>query len=470
MSSGDRQDERPSDHQTKLTESTPPESEAQRRWGTTIATSKDDEQQHALVRRFTLLVTLGADSGQRFVSSGEKMVVGTHSSCDVVLHDTTVSRFHCDITLTGKAVILRDLDSSNGTLVDGVSIQQAYLRAGNVLTIGRTQLRFDTGGETVKVPLSGRDRFGGMVGSSPAMRRVFLHLERAAASDATVLLEGETGTGKEITAESIHRESARERGPFIVVDCASIPPDLLESELFGHERGAFTGAVGSREGAFEAAHQGTIFLDEIGELPSELQPKLLRVLEKREVKPVGTNKIIPVDVRVIAATNRNLRAEVNARRFRSDLYYRLAVIECRLPPLRERPDDLPALVEHILASLRAKDKPEAELLRTRDFYAELARHSWPGNVRELRNYIERCLALREQAPHLETLDPPRNDTLVIDLDKPLKAAREGWTRTFEHAYLDALLKLHEGSVAASARAAGVDRIHLYRLLWKHGLK
>jgi two-component system, NtrC family, response regulator GlrR len=442
--------------------------ERSERWGTTVATTKPEDKDHELIRRFTLIVTAGPDTGQRFVSSGERMVIGTHNSADMVLKDPTVSRFHCDITLTAKAVLIRDLDSSNGTLVDGVAIQQAFLRGGSVLTLGRTQVRFDTGGEPVRVPL-GKARFGVMVGGSAVMRRVFAHLERAAASDATVLLEGETGTGKEAAAESIHRESQRKNGPFIVVDCGAIPPDLLESEIFGHEKGAFTGAVASREGAFEAADQGTIFLDEIGELTSDLQPKLLRVLEKREVKPVGTNKVIPVDVRVIAATNRNLKAEVNARRFRSDLYYRLGVLEIRLPPLRERNDDLPELIEHILASLGAEKKREADLLRSRDFLVELSRHAWPGNVRELRNYIERCLALREQTP----LSPPPQDddgSSLLDLDKPLKVAREEWTRAFERRYLEALLRAHSGNVAAAARGAGVDRIHLYRLLWRHGLK
>jgi two-component system, NtrC family, response regulator GlrR len=436
-------------------------------WTTEVVSSEGRE--HALVRRFRLLVTGGPDAGKAATSAAERAVIGTHETADLVLTDRTVSRFHCDITLSEGKALLRDLGSRNGTLVDGVSVVQAHLRSGSSLTLGRTQVRFDLGTDHVKIPLSTRERFGLMVGRSPAMRAVFALLERAALSEATILLEGETGTGKEAAAESIHRESARRDGPMIVVDCGAIPPDLLESELFGHERGAFTGAVQSRQGAFEAAGGGTIFLDEIGELSPDLQPKLLRALERREVKRVGSNAYFGVDVRVVAATNRNLRAEVNARKFRSDLYYRLAVLDIRLPPLRERHEDIPALVEHILDSLGSADKPEARLLRTPEFYAELSRHPWPGNVRELRNYVERCLALREQTP-IVAGDRAAEPSLNIDVGQPLKVAREAWTRTFERRYLEEILGRHNGNVTAAARGAGVDRIYFYRLLWRHGLR
>jgi transcriptional regulator with PAS, ATPase and Fis domain len=452
----DSREERPADPPTRLTE---PATDLPRRidrWGTTLAVQKGDDRDHALVRRFTLQVVAGADEGQRYVSTGERMVVGTHASCDVVLHDATVSRFHCDITLTGKAVVLRDLDSSNGTIVDGVSIQQAYLRGGSTLTLGRTQLRFDTGGEPVKVPLSGKDQFGVMVGGSAAMRRLFAHLERAAASDGAVLLEGEPGSGKEAAAESIHRESERRAGPLIIVECARIAPDLVDGALFG-QAGA--------GGAFEAAHGGTLVLDEVGELPTSCQQALQRALESGEVKPVGGSQAVPVSARVIAATTRNLKSEVNARRFRSDLYFRLAVIECRLPPLRERPEDLPVLVEHILGAIGASERPEADLLRTRDFYAELGRHAWPGNVRDLRQYVERCLALRAQVGPIADAEAAP----AVDLAQPLREARHDWTQRFERRYLESLLRQHNGNVAAAARDAGVHRIQLYRLLGKHGL-
>jgi DNA-binding NtrC family response regulator len=424
---------------------------------------------HADVQRFWLVVRGGADAGVTFASSGDRVVIGTHESADLVLHDDTVSRFHCEISLADGRPLVRDLGSRNGTVLDGVAVVAAFPRAGSTLTLGRTEIGFELHRDPVRVPLSERGRFGRMVGTGVAMRRAFALLERAASSDATVLLEGETGTGKEVAAESIHMESARRDGPFVVVDCASIPQDLLESELFGHEKGSFTGAVSAREGAFEAASGGTIFLDEIGELGLDLQPRLLRALERKQVKRVGSNKYVPVDVRVVAATNRNLRREVNERRFRSDLYYRLAVVEVRLPALRERREDLPALVDNLLAGLDVTG-PAAAALRQPEFLAELARHEWQGNVRELRNYLERCLALREQLPLGESDAGGEPTPELPDTSQPLKVARERWTRALERRYVEALLARHGGNVTAAARGAGVDRMHFYRLLWRYGLK
>jgi transcriptional regulator with PAS, ATPase and Fis domain len=316
--------------------------------------------------------------------------------------------------------------------------------------------------------------FGRMVGQSESMRALFGLLHKAAASDATVLIEGETGTGKEVSAVAVHDNSSRRGGPFIVVDCGAIPAQLLESELFGYERGAFTGAVAARTGAFEAADGGTIFLDEIGELSLDLQPKILRALEGRKIKRVGSNLYQPVDVRVIAATNRSLRKEVAARRFRSDLYYRLAVLQVSLPPLRERREDLPVLVEDVLAQLGVRDSKLAAPLRTVEFMAMLARYRWPGNVRQLRNYLERRIALGEAVapPDSDSLAPPADekDKPSIDLDQPLRVARDEWNSMFEARYLNGLLERHGDNVAAAARAAGVNRVHFYRLLRKHGLR
>jgi transcriptional regulator with PAS, ATPase and Fis domain len=435
---------------------------------TTTKTVVSDGREHVLIRRFRLVVIAGPDAGATYVSGGDRMAIGKHDGSDLMLHDSTVSRFHCEITITEGRALLRDLGSRNGTLLDGAEIAQAYPRNGSILTLGSTQIRFDVGTDHVMVLLSERERFGRMVGRSPAMRAVFALLERAADSEATVLIEGETGTGKEAAAESIHLESNRKDEPFIVVDCGALPPDLLESELFGHERGAFTDAVAARRGAFEAASGGTIFLDEIGELNTELQPKLLRVLERREIKRVGANLYTPVNVRVIAATNRNLRAEVNARRFRPDLYFRLAVLKIRLPPLRERPQDLGAMVDSILDNLGASDRPEARALRTPDFLTHLASHAWPGNVRELRNHLERCLALRQRIP--VTDEDAQTDMPAFDANLPLRVARDNLVRSFEQRYLRELLLAHHNNVSAAARAAGVDRPYLYRLLWKHGLR
>jgi DNA-binding NtrC family response regulator len=321
-------------------------------------------------------------------------------------------------------------------------------------------------------------RFGNLVGRSAPMRSLFELLQRAAISDATVLIEGETGTGKEATAEAIHREGSRKNGPFIVIDCSAIPGNLLESELFGHERGAFTGAISSREGAFQAASGGTIFLDEIGELPIDMQPKILRALERRHAKPVGATQYEEFDVRVIAATNRSLRAEVQAQRFRSDLYYRLAVVQVKLPPLRERLTDLPLLVENMMRGLGVLDQPIATALRSQPFLDRLMHYRWPGNVRQLRNYIERCVALDDATlpTNLDTMPPPPSGAPLdathdaIDISQPLKFARERCIGNFERRYLEALLRKHNNNVSAAARAAEVDRIHFYRLLWKHGLR
>ncbi len=319
-------------------------------------------------------------------------------------------------------------------------------------------------------------RFGKMVGRSAVTRQLFELLQRAAASDATVLIEGETGTGKEATAEAIHSQGDRCNGPFVVIDCGAIPPQLLESELFGHERGAFTGAVSARQGAFEAASGGTIFLDEIGELTLDLQPKILRVLEGRHVKRVGSTQYNKIDVRVIAATNRSLRSEVQGQRFRSDLYYRLAVVQLKLPPLRERIGDLPILVNHVLDSLGVADQPIAEELRSAEFMHRVTQYRWPGNIRQLRNFIERCVALDDPTlpANPDTMAPPPREPepteAAIDISQPLRLAREQCVSNFERRYLEALLIQHKNNVTAAARAADVDRIHFYRLLWKHGLR
>src|SRR5215471_12528364 len=351
----------------------------------------------------------------------------------------------------------------SGTMASGPHGARAALT-------GSIPVRIDTA-DTVR-SRTNDERFGRMVGRSPAMQAVFDVLGKASGSDATILLEGETGTGKEISAEAIHRGSPRRDKPFLVVDCGAMPPNLLESELFGHERGAFTGAVSSRQGVFEAANGGTVFLDEIGELSIDLQPKLLRVLERREVRRVGTNNHVPVNVRLIAATNRSLREQVSAHKFRSDLYYRLAVVEVKLPPLRERLPDLPALVEHIVRNLGAVDEAALETVRSAGFLGALAEHSWPGNIRELRNYLERCVALHDFAPPRSTgsAAPIPGPESAVNIGQPLREAREAWVSTFERRYLEELLRQHENRVSAAARAAGVDRIYFYRLLWKHGLR
>jgi two-component system, NtrC family, response regulator GlrR len=416
------------------------------------------------VQKFRLTV---ADGGRVWESNGDSCSIGLHALNDLVLEDPTVSRFHCEIKMEGAGARLRDLDSRNGTIVDGVTVYDALLRDGSLLRLGRVTVRFEVGGGSNRLPVSSRTSFGSLVGRSVAMRTSFALMERAAETDFTVLLEGETGTGKGEAAEAIHAASLRRAQPMLVVDCGAIPENLLESELFGHEKGSFTGAESRRIGAFEEASGGTIFLDEIGELSPDLQPKLLRVLENREIRRVGTNTYRPVDVRVIAATNRDLRAEVNAGRFRPDLYFRMAVVKIPLPPLRQRPEDLPVLVERILARTGA-DEAAAAPLREPAFLAGLARAAWPGNVRELRNYLEQCLVFRDSpAPEAAA---PEAQPFHVDAELPYAEARRRALDRFEALYLEALLQKHDGKVTQAARAAGVTRVHLYRLLRRHGIK
>ena len=399
-------------------------------------------------------------------ATGDRILVGKHESNDFVLADPSVSRFHFEIVAGHGNIRLRDVGSRNGTLVENVSVVEANLRHGERITIGRTELRLEVGAEPISIPLSEAMSFGRMVGRSPAMRAAFAILERAAATNATVLLMGETGTGKDVAAEMLHAKGPRRDAPFVVIDCGALPPSLMESELFGHEKGAFTGADRARTGAFEAANGGTLFLDEIGELPWDLQPKLLRVLESRQVQRIGSVQRAPVDVRVVAATSRNLWAEVNARRFRPDLYYRLAVIKVVVPPLRERFSDLPLLVDALLDGMNA-DAASAAMLRSESFLSDLARHTWPGNLRELRNHLERCLTLQATAPPDEH---EASGAVLVDAKLPLAVARERWLRAFERQYASALLKEHDGNVSAAARAAGIDRTSMHRLLSRCGIR
>jgi two-component system, NtrC family, response regulator GlrR len=414
------------------------------------------------VRKFRLTTV----EGPTHESSGTHASIGSHDGNDLKIADPTVSRYHCEIVLEDNRFAIVDLGSTNGTIVDGVHVKHAYLRDGSLLRLGKTTIRFDLAREVNRVLTSERRAFGGLVGVSPAMRHVFAVLERAAASDATVLLEGETGTGKGEAAEALHRASARRTGPFVTVDCGAIPANLLESELFGHERGAFTGATAQRIGAFEEANGGTVFLDEIGEMPRDLQPKLLRVLETRTLRRVGGTGTVQLDVRIIAATNRDLRTEVNATRFRADLYFRLAVVRCALPALRQRPEDLPLIADAILRRLGA-DEQQLAMLEQPGFRERIAGAAWPGNVRELRNYLERCLVFQDVLPlGDETESLP---TRTIDPAEPLTAARDRAAMEFERKYLEALLAKHDRMIDAAA-AAGIGRVYLYKLMVKHGLR
>ena len=414
-----------------------------------------------IVRRFRLRVVDGPSRGKDWQSSGDRCSIGSHPSNDLVVDDPTVSRFHCEIRLDGRGARVRDLDSRNGTLIDGVPVVEGWLREQSTLKLGRSSLQYQPSAELIALPLSEKTALGPMVGRSAVMRGVFALIERAAASDATVLVEGETGTGKEGVAEALHLLSPRRDQPLVVVDCGAIPENLLESELFGHEKGAFTGASDRRVGAFEKASGGTIFLDEIGELPSDLQPKLLRVLEKRELRRIGSSTMMPVDIRVVAATNRDLRTAVNAGTFRADLFFRLAVVRVVLPPLRSRLEDLPLLVERLLDRLGG-DPAASAALRTPEFVANLARAAWPGNVRELRNHLERCLLFQQPLPLAgdEAHHAPGESGSYAE-------ARRRALADFERAFVERLLAKHGGNVARAAEEAGINRVYLHRLIARH---
>ena len=420
-----------------------------------------------VVRGFTLTVTDGGDEGKSVESDGETCAIGSHALCRLAVRDPMVSRFHCEIRADRRGARLRDTDSLNGTHVDGVRVVDAYLEHGSMIRVGGTSIRFDFAGRSDQLALSEAPRFELLVAESTAMRHVFAMLERAAPVTATVLLEGETGTGKTAAARSLHLRSPRRDRPFVIVDCGAIPANLLESELFGHEKGAFTGADQRRIGAFEEADGGTLFLDEIGELPSELQPKLLSVLENRTVRRLGGNATVPVDVRIVAATNRDLRGELNSGRFRPDLYYRLAVVRIEIPSLRTRPDDLSPIAHQLLSNLGASPAQIARLLEPAAI-DRLKVAPWPGNLRELRNYLERCLVFDEALPITDeaAAAPPLP---VTDASLPFAEAKANALARFERAYLTDLLARHGGSVVDAAGTAGIDRTHFYRLMRRHGL-
>jgi two-component system response regulator GlrR len=431
-------------------------------------------KRHELVR-FRLELTLPDGVRESFVSETDRVSIGTHASNDLVVDRDTVSRFHCELVVDERGIRVRDLSSKNGTFVDGVRVESAWLGPEHTLRLGEQSIAFRLEEARASVSLFGGDRFGRMLGRSAAMRRAFSMLERCAAVDITVLIEGESGTGKEGAAEAIHTESARKDGPFVVVDCSAIPANLLESELFGHDKGAFTGADRAHKGAFEEAHGGTVFLDEIGEVPIELQPKLLRVLERRQVRRLGSQRVLDVDVRFVAATNRSLKREVNEGRFRQDLYFRLAVARVELPPLRERVEDLALLTSSFLDQLHASPAQRARLLDP-SFQERLARHPWPGNVRELRNAIERALVFGEpdlQEPSVlrSTRDVLRAATAPVDdVDLTYAEAREHAISRFEADWLPALLARHGGNVSRAARHADLTRPYLHKLLRRHGLR
>jgi DNA-binding NtrC family response regulator len=416
------------------------------------------------LKRCEVVVKKGAQKGQRAKLDDGALVIGSGPEADLRLEDSTVSGRHCELVARGEQVVVRDLGSRNGVLLDGVRVIEAVVEKGSELTLGTSVLVVEPGDAEVLV--SRTSSFGPLFGHSPAMRAVFAQLQSLADSNAPVLVEGETGTGKDVTAEALHQASGRADAPFVVFDCGAVAASLVEAELFGHEKGAFTGAEGARDGLAAAADGGTLVLDEIGELPLELQPKLLRLVEKGEVRRVGSTKSARFDVRIIACTNRSLKVEVAAGRFREDLYFRLSALRVRLPSLRERPDDIPGLVDHLFASTGARLR--FEQLGEND-RALLLAHRWPGNVRELRNTVERLRTFPTSAVGslIETDDAAAPATTGL---QPLSVARQEATDAFEVAYVRRVLAQAGGSVTEGAKLAGVSRQFLQRLIKKHGLR
>jgi transcriptional regulator with GAF, ATPase, and Fis domain len=393
-----------------------------------------------------------------------RRTLGSAPGAEVRVSDREVSRLHAELEPTDKGTWVRDLGSRNGTFVDNLLVTSALVPEGAHIRVGGTELVLRYPNTPSPVELWPEERFGGLIGASTSMRELFAQMSRVARSEAPVLILGETGTGKELAARALHDASARASGPFIIVDCAALAGSLIEGELFGHTRGAFTGAVCARPGSFEAATGGTIFLDEIGELPLGLQPKLLRVLESQTVKRLGETDQRPIDVRLLAATNRDLRRMVNVGAFREDLYFRIAVLPLMLPPLRVRKKDIPLLVRHFLAGRRPVE-PVSE--------HELSEMPWLGNVRELRNFVERACAFGAKDALTSGQESPVDlasaESSAVSFEQPFKDFRERWIDHGEREYLRRLLDRHARNVALAAEAASLDRTYIYRLMRKHGL-
>ncbi|MBT8495926.1 MAG: sigma 54-interacting transcriptional regulator [Deltaproteobacteria bacterium] len=412
----------------------------------------------------------GPDRGRHCQLEGPVVFIGSSPEVDLVLVDRKVSGQHLSIERRDGRFVLRDLDSKNGTVFQGSLIGELNVPLGAVITVGETRLQIRPLEQDLDLEPSQSRRFGDMVGESIAMRRVFALLELAAESDVTVLVTGETGTGKEMVARGLHDLGERRKHPLVAVDCGAMPQGLLESELFGHVKGAFTGADRSRKGAFERASGGTLFLDEMARVPEAVQARLLRAIESRAIRPLGAEREVQVDIRIVAASTDDLARAVDAGRFRSDLYYRLSVLQVELPPLRERRADLALLVGDLLRrralDLGSIEGPNLEKLRS---------HEWPGNVRELRNVIDRAVTLSPRAESWNDLKlwlratPASESGIEVRTDLDYASAKEAVLGRFERTYLEDVLTRCDGNISAAAREANVDRKHFRSLLKKHGL-
>jgi len=420
-----------------------------------------------------LTVVAGPTAGRAFAMANQLATAGRHATNDLVIDDPRVSGVHLQLRRVDDRVHVRDAGSTNGTWLGRHRITEIELAAGAELQLGGSTIRIEVDDGATTSPLSTSDSFGDLVGQSAVMRELFATLERVAPKEIGLLLQGETGTGKEEVARAIHAKSVRSSAPFVVIDATSLPETLAESLLFGHEKGAFTGAQERRPGFFEVAHGGTVFLDEIGELSPPLQSKFLRVLERHEVTRVGGQQPIKVDVRVIAATHRDLRHEIDAGRFREDLYFRLAPVRIMLPPLRDRADDIPIICQKLLSQIAG----DRTLLIENGALAHLLAQPWPGNVRELRNVLTRAAALASDDV-IKRVDVAgegfgfrgtREERSALDLSGTFGVAKDRAIERFESAYLAALMKRCAGNLSLASREADLARHHLRDLLRKRGL-
>jgi two-component system response regulator GlrR len=404
-----------------------------------------------------LRVVHGSPPRPEIASNAERLVIGRKPPADFCLDDPSVAQPHCEIVSERESFVLKDLGSETGTRVGGLRVRSAYLPPETRIIVGGVELAFNV----IVEEESAGNGFGGLLGESDVMRPVFERLARVAGRDTTLLLEGESGTGKRLAAEAVHSASARHAAPFVLVDCRSGRSPMLEAELFGREPGPDGGP--GKSGAFACANGGTLFLDEVGELGLDLQRRLLRALEHHEVSPGPSGRATQVDVRIIAATSRDLYREIGRGVFRDDLYYGLAVATVRLPPLRERLSDIPVLVKHFLTQHALKDGVAYTIDEA--VLNKLALRPWPGNVRELRNAVETILAFGTDEVPAE-----KAASREVPLDIPFKAAKARLVEGFERDYLVSVLSRHGGNITAAATAAGLDRVHFLRLLDRYGLR
>ena len=430
-----------------------------------------------------LVVIDGPDIGKQLTIDKPIVRIGSNQKNDLVLTDNTVSRFHCEIRRVRDEYIFVDRQSTNGCYFGDLRLVEGSLFPNCEVLVGSSLIRFEPLVENIEIVPSDENTYGDLVGSAPKMRKIYGLLDKVAPSELSVVIQGETGTGKELVARAIHQFSRRKDGPLVIFDCSAFPENLLESELFGHEKGAFSGAVRTHRGVFERAEGGTIFFDELGEMSINLQPKFLRALESGEIRRVGGERTIKVDARVVSATNRNLLQMVEENTFRQDLYYRLAKVTLDLPPLRDRIEDLPSLCEHFIAQLKERNSLPAHV---RAFSPEalnaMRKYDWPGNIRELRNVVERASAFCE-GDHIQPEDLPADLCARLGMSSSsatpqrpavtpglgLKEAKEMMVSNFEKEYLVGLLNQYNMNISKVAREAGIDRRHVYRLMKKYGI-